>query len=429
MNSLRKRAKISQIWLKEQKMKILILTPTFFPFTGGAERGIYEITRRLAARHQVLLLTPKPGKKYRQDYSSLFKEIKSRNTPVLGDDQVFGIKRFRDTWNMIEWPGQGKLGGIIPPFSPSSVWATVRVARHFQPDVLCVFYGLPSGLAGLVAKKRLGLPFVLALIGRDIPGPNFPPLWKKYLAFVAHRADRIIFISKYCRERLSDRKNLAGEIIPFGVDFDTFKPQPRDNYIRKRFGIPGSRPLLFSVQRLDPWKKTEVLIRTIHFLDKSGLAVSAIIGGIGPEKKKLEHMIHRLNLENKVFLPGFIPERELPVYYASADIFCFHSTFETFGLVLLEAMASGKPIVTVRSTAIPELIEDRKTGLLVETESPQQLAQAIAYLLENQELREKLGQEARSKALEFSWTKVAQQYEKVLTEAAKKLRGVGIKDE
>jgi len=404
-------------------MKILVLTPTFFPLAGGAERGIYEISRRLARDHQVVILTPEPKPKYQRFYGAQERgnlADTSSLAEMANSPSFLLVQRFKDRQNMMNWPGQGKLAGIIPPFSLSAVRATCHVISRFKPHVLCVFYGLPTGLAGVLAKKRQGIPFVLALIGRDLPAPGIPPFWKKYLWWVARRSDHLIFISQFGQKALLGEERKRGKIIPFGVDLHRFSPEGEGlakKSIRKRLNLPDSAPLLFSLQRLDPWKKTDILIQAVELIRRQGWPVYLIIGGKGPERPKLEKKIKELKLEKSVFLSDYIPEAELPAYYQAADIFCFHSTYETFGLVLLEAMASGKPIVATRSTAIPELIEDGLNGLLVEPERPTELAAAIVLLLQNSSLREKLSQEAKKKACGFSWEKISAQYEAVVLQA------------
>lgn len=397
-------------------MRILIITPTYFPIAGGAERGIHEICQRLAQRHNISLLTPRPDPYYYRFYRA------------QGEDEYFwlassptvSIFRFKDQLNLMRWQAKRRYFSFLPPFSLSAIQAAFSLAKSFKPELIISFYSLPTGLAAVVLKKIFKIPLILSLIGRDVPGPGVPPFWKKYVRLVAHQADQIIFISHYCQQALGPIKGIPAHIIPFGINLEDYSKSNKNFSLRQKFGITGEAPITFCLQRLDPWKKTEIIVEAFHYLVKSGEKIYLLIGGRGQEEELLRKRIHQLNLENYVFMAGFIPEREIPSFFLDADIFCFHSIYETFGLVLLQAMAAGKPIVTVRSTAIPELIEDGKTGLLVDPLNPKAMAKAIGYLIKNWDLAKKLGEQAKEKAQFYSWERVSEQYEQIIRQVIAK---------
>jgi len=146
--------------------------------------------------------------------------------------------------------------------------------------------------------------------------------------------------------------------------------------------------------------------------------VVLIVGGEGPEEARLRELSTRIGVSDRVIFAGFIPQEELPHYYSLADLFVFHSLYETFGIALAQALASGTPVVSVNCTAIPELVEDGVNGVLVPPNGPRQLAAGIVHLLEDTALRETYGKRAREKALaKFNWDTIAQHYEKVLQDA------------
>jgi glycosyltransferase involved in cell wall biosynthesis len=116
---------------------------------------------------------------------------------------------------------------------------------------------------------------------------------------------------------------------------------------------------------------------------------------------------------------GYIPREMLPVYHAMTDLFVFHSTYETFGMVLMEAMSYGSPVVSVRNTAIPDVVVDGKTGVLVPTEDVDAFAGAVIGLLEDDQGRREMGKYARERALKsYSWDTIAEEYEAVLEHVA-----------
>jgi len=386
-------------------MKILVLTPTFFPIMGGAELGIFEIYRRLAKRHEVIVLTPWPAEALARVYA-----MEEPDWDMTG----FRILRFKDKTNFKQWPFPEVFWGAIPPFSFSFIGETRRAIERHRPDRINAFYALPTGLAAIAAQKRKNVPVVLSLIGRDIPGPHIPPLWGKYVRFVSHSLADNIFISKYCRDALLGPDSEEGKIVPFGVDLEKFKPENDGRHIKELLRIPKGARVLFSLQRLDPWKRVSILIEAMKLIIKK-IDAYLVIGGKGAQKMQLMSLARDRGLQSRIIFAGYIREADLPSYYAMSDLFVFHSTYETFGLALLQAMASGRPVVSVRSTAIPELIEDHRTGLLVEPSNPDELARAAIDLLEDEPAMISFSTEARRKAVEkYSWQSIADQYERIL---------------
>jgi len=387
-------------------MKVLLITPTYLPIVGGAEIGVFEIYRRLKKKHQVKILTPWPDKKLIKDFGTEEATFETSDKDIL---------RFKDRVNLMKWPGQWRLKGIIPPFSLSSVLAALKNVKTFEPDIVNVFYALPTGLAALFVKSMARTPVVISLIGRDIPGPNIPQMWKIYARSIVKTATDRIFISQYCRRSLFKSDIGIGEVIPFGVDVEKFSPDIDGRKIRNTLDIPKSSKVLFSLQRLDVWKKVDVIIQAMaNILKKKD--VFLVLGGKGPEKERLVQMTADLGLTRRVLFAGYIKEEELPYYYAMSDIFMFHSTYETFGLVLLQAMAAGKPIISTNSTAIPELIENHKNGLLVEPLNPGEMANAALSLLDDEENRKRFSEESRRRVLEkYNWDFIAGRYEEIFS--------------
>lgn len=385
-------------------MKILVLTPTFFPVMGGAELGIFEICRRLGLKHEVTVLTPWPPKAWVRDYGM--------EEPEPGPAH-FQTIRFNDWLNFMKLPLARTLRGAVPPFSFSFVEATREAIERSKPDLVNAFYALPTGLAALAAQKRKKIPVVLSLIGRDMPGPGIPPLWASYARFVARSLREKIFISKYSRGVLLGSHSEEGRIVPFGVDLEKFHPATDGRPLRGKLKIPEGSKVLFALQRLDPWKRVDVVVKAMNIV-LGKMDAYLVIGGKGAEQAPLMRLVRDRGLSSRVVFTGYIKESDLPFYYAMSDLFIFHSTYETFGLVLLQAMASGKPVVSVRSTAIPELIDHRRTGVLVEPLNPNDLAQAAIALLKDEAAMTSFSAEARKRAVEeYSWQRVADLYEQI----------------
>jgi phosphatidylinositol alpha-1,6-mannosyltransferase len=387
-------------------MRILVVTPTFLPLIGGAEIVILEVYRRLAARHEVLLVTADKG-----------------GTESDRDHLVnFPVERYADRLTAMKMRGHRATGGLVPPFSLSAVKAVDDAAGRFRPDVIHAHYMAHTGLAAVVAKKRRGIPSVLTLLGRDVPGPRTPWGWKYYARWAARSATGVTYVSDYCRRAVfGGAANAPGAVIFAGVDIDRFHPLADGRAVRERYGVAALAPLLVAVQRVAPEKRVDIVVRAMRRIVERHPGTVLLVGGKGAALEGLKSLAERLGVAGSVRFAGYIPETELPAHYAAADVFVFHSTYETFGVVLAEAMASGKPVVSVSSTAIPEVVADGQTGLLAPPLDPDALADKVCVLLDSPPERERLGRNAREWAeRNLGWDTIAGRYEAALERAAKR---------
>lgn len=386
-------------------MRILVLSPTFLPVIGGAELVLFEVYRRLARRHEVLLITPVLS-------PSLLRDHASEEYAALVS---FPVERYEDRVSFMRVRGHRWSGGVLPPFSLSAVAAVWRAVRRFHPDVLNVHYLMPTGLAGVVADRWLRVPTVLTLNGRDVPGPGVPPLWRWWQRGLIAFATDVTYGSRYCQRALYPGSYTRGQVVYNGV---TIPPPPGDGAaIRRSLGIQAGEPLFFSLQRLAREKRVDVVLRAMRRYCDSGHAGTLIIGGKGPEEAKLRELAAELGIEKQVRFVGYIPSERLGSYFLACDAFVFHSTFETFGLVVAQALSYGRAVITVRNTALPEVVGD--AGLLVETGNWRSFGDAMMKLAQDEPLRRRLGDagRARTEAL-FNWDRVAAEYEAVLCRAA-----------
>jgi len=386
-------------------LRILAVTPTFLPMVGGAELGLYEIYRRLSRCHAVKVLTPK--------------KRGVEGGPMPGQETE--VWYFRDRLMLGNMRGYGMIRGIVPPISLSFFPVFREIVEKFAPDVVHCAYAIPYGINLALLKSRLRPPVVLSLIGRDVPGPGVPRLWTRCVRWVADKCDHVVYISQYCRESLGlSRKEWS--VIPFGVDCGKFSsPRLSEEAIRLRgeSGLGRDDVVLLALQRLSAEKRVDVVIDAVALLMKQAYPnVRLVIGGTGELESRLRKQARELGLHGRILFAGYIPDSELAKYFAMSDIFVFHSVFETFGIVLAEAMAAGKPIVSVESTAIPELVEDGINGLLVPPLDPEEMAKALIRLVHDRSLRKKMGDCNRRKARAFDWEDVADRYEKLLEQVA-----------
>jgi len=181
--------------------------------------------------------------------------------------------------------------------------------------------------------------------------------------------------------------------------------------------VPPGDSLVFALQRLAPEKRVDALLRALRRCLDAGAAVTLVIGGTGPEAPALRALAAELGIDKHVRFAGYLPRAALGAYFEACDLFAFHSTYETFGLVVAQAMSYGRAVVTVRSTALPEVVGD--AGVLVPPGDSLALGDAIAALVHDPARRRALGEAGRRRAAAlYAWDQVADGYERVLARAA-----------
>lgn len=375
------------------------MIPTFFPRIGGAERLVFELANRWAENNEVRLITPIiPG------------------MPEKNEEYCFSVSRFKDHFETLRFSRVPILSLIhkLLPISFSQARALLYETKKFKPDIINIHYTIPTWLAGLIAGKISRNPVVFSFVSRrDIPGPMIPRKWVFYNRLAIRYSAASVFVTKFCYDAvIGNNSNLAKkcEIIPPGIDLTRFNVYNKAE-ARKKVGLPVENRILFSIQRLAKIKGVDIIIRAFSNIVHQYDDVLLIVGGTGEEAQSLHELALKLGISNKVRFVGFIPDQILPYYYSSADIFLFHSNYETFGITLAEAMASGLPIIAVKSTAVPNVIDNGRTGILVEPKNDQSFAAAIIELLNSEKMRVKLGEEAlRVAQREYNASIIAEKY-------------------
>ena len=199
-------------------------------------------------------------------------------------------------------------------------------------------------------------------------------------------------------------------VIPAGVDTRTFYPEDKTE-AKQKLGINSGQTILYA-GRIEPIKGLDILLDAFRMLDGSGDAQLIIVGGSLSEDKELDRLrsnVDRLGVSEKVMFTGSVGQSELRSYYSAADVFALPSHYESFGLVALEAMACGTPIVASRVGGIPSFVDDGVNGYLIPWRCPEPFADRIEMLLQNSDLRKIMGRAAQRKARAMDWRFVASQ--------------------
>ena len=198
------------------------------------------------------------------------------------------------------------------------------------------------------------------------------------------------------------------EVIPPGVDVSLFRPIDAGK-ARRELGLSDKHTILY-VGRIEPLKGLDILIKAVSMLhDAANVSLIIVGGGLedDAEMRRLKFLASQLDISDMVSFAGAVGQERLPAYYNAADVFVLPSWYESFGLVALEAMSCGTPVVVSRVGGLKTFVENGKTGYLVPWRCPEAFARNLETLLANPALRDAMGSAARRKALDMSWAAMA----------------------
>jgi glycosyltransferase involved in cell wall biosynthesis len=281
-----------------------------------------------------------------------------------------------------------------------------------------------AGLAAMRHAKRKDIPLVVTYHGdaKENQG-SFARrmgvlLTNKYLIDkVLSYATLIISPSEYC---INESKFLLKykdkiSVIPNGINIEDFEIPYSKERCREELDLPLSENIILFVGVLEPHKGPDVLIKAMPEIIKEVPETKLVLMGSGMLKEKLEKLSKKLGIGKHIKFAGFIGNPFIKaLYYKAADVFVLPATGpEIFGIVNLEAMACGVPIVATKIGGIPDVVKGGVNGLLVPPRASDALADAIIYLLQNEDVRVKMGKNGRKKVEDYSWERIAEETERV----------------
>lgn len=285
-------------------------------------------------------------------------------------------------------------------------WRMAGIVRRFEPDIVHCETEFAVGRVGLWAAMRRGIPVVTSY---HTNFAQYAPLYglgrargalERYIASVHRAARRTYTPSTASRAELWRMGVTDVEIWGRGVDLSLFSPARRSARLRTKMGVQNAFTFVH-VGRLAPEKSVGVVLDAFHRLTQlvEGDSVRLIVAGSGPDEPSLRARAPR----SVVFLGNLHRERELPALYASADAFVFASVTETLGLVVLEAMACGLPVIAVPAGGVSDHLRDGQNGLAVPANDPDAMARAMHRMATEPGLRERLGEGALHTARALGW--------------------------
>jgi len=275
---------------------------------------------------------------------------------------------------------------------------TLLTLKKINPDIVHAQSFL-IGLNALVFKKLFGKPYLLSDHGAIYFNWSFRNQISK---LVMRDADGVVALTDDMKKEMLKVHHREIHVVPNGIDLEIFETLPRDE-VRQRLHIKAEEKLIIFVGRLRPEKGLNYLLNAMEIIKQKEHSAKLILVGGGPEESHLELLAEKLELNDCVKFVGQIPNERVSEYMAASDIFILPSLSEGFPVVILEAMASGLPIVTTRVTGLPEIVNNGENGFLVEPRNPQQLAEKILLLFRENGLREEISRNNKEKVKKYDW--------------------------
>lgn len=358
-------------------MKIALFTDTYFPQINGVTNTLNK------------LISYYEG--YGIDYKIFAPEYDTKHISQ-NIERFYSLKFFLYPESRITFPNFMRLNQSL---------------MEFQPDLIHLTTEWGMGLTGLYYAKKHGIPTVSIYTTNFSQYTNYYKInfleqivWNYMRWF--HTQNDITLCPSYATQNLLKEQGIDNtDIFSRGIDSENFHPMYRNHYLRENLGIENKIVFLY-VGRISVEKDLDILNESYRTLQETYKGQTAlVITGDGPYLKKYMTLF-----PSDTIFTGYKKGRELAEIYASCDIFICPSSTETFGNVVLEAMASGLPVIGANAGGVGEIIKQRNTGLKFKPRDPKALMDCMEELMFDAELRNLLIANGRNYSINLSWNKI-----------------------
>ncbi|MDE1834789.1 MAG: glycosyltransferase [Candidatus Micrarchaeota archaeon] len=329
-------------------LKIAFYTDTYLPSMDGVVTSILNFKEELERRGHKVYIFAAGDKESKKKYSK---------------KDVF-------IYQGVEFTPYPQYNVALFPYN------SIFKLNDLDVDLIHVQTPMVMGIAGLMAGKVLRRPVVSSfhtiVTNKPIVDAYYPKnkhlklLAKKsmsrYLKFFYNRCNAVIAPTQTIGKMLSSYKITDVKVVPNSIDIKTLNPKADGSAVRKLAGFNSSNRVILYLGRLSREKKIEVLLKAASMLMKKDSSIRLLVGGSGPAEQHYKSIASSLGIMDNTTFLGFVDQKVLAQVYAAADVVCLPSTFETQGIVLIEAMAVGKPVVGADYLAIKEMIHNGKNG-------------------------------------------------------------------
>jgi len=361
------------------KMKISIFVSMFPPERlGGTEIATFNIAKYLSKKHEVHVFT-----------------TLDEGLPKESSVEGFYVHR-------IPWPKIRYFGGLL-------FWINIaRLLKKIKPDIIHA-QNIGNGKTIFLLNKIFRKPIVIWARGSDA---NFLFMHKKDWALkqALKNADAVISLTDDMEKKIREVCNREIFVIPNGIDLNVFEGFSKEE-LRKKFGLSKNEKTILYVGTLRPIKGLTYLIEAVKIINDKNIKL--LLVGRGEERKHLEKLVKKFKIENIVTFVGRVPNKEVFEYMAASDVLVLPSLSEGFPNVILEAMASGLPIVATKVGGVPKIVNNEVNGFLVDPKNPKQICEALLLLFKDKNLREKISKNNKMEAKKYSWESAIDKLDKL----------------
>ena len=369
-------------------MKILLLSSRFFPHVGGVEKVIESLAEKLSKNNEVIILSS-------LDDASNFLKIENSITNVEG----YKLKRI---WMNIP---RSFFGLVIFPYRfLSAVYSLTSFLKKQKPDIVNLHFPDDVSIYLWFSRIFYKSSLVINIHGNDLHIFSKKFFHKFFIKSLLNDSEKIIVNSKYMKKDMLSVTNIESSkivMIPNGIDVSYINSIPMQKYVETDY--------LFFVGRFVHKKGVDILIRAVSLLKNNSLKL--VIEGKGEEKENLEKLIIELGLSERIILVGGnLSEEQKFEYMKGALIGIVPSRIEPFGIVALEYLSCGTPLIASKTGGLFDILEDQKTCIFFENENYKELAKKIDELLADKELRKALSANGKDLVKKYTWDEVSKKY-------------------
>lgn len=362
-------------------MRIVLANDTYYPHVNGSS----YFTQRLAfylnkAGHNVMVIAPSRRTRSENFTHEGISVVGITSIPVLVQ------KNFRFSPSVFV---KRKIKKALKDFKPDLVHiqshfflsrTVAQTARKLNIPVMGTNHFMPENLVHF-----LHLPKKPEEILKRFAWKDFKRIFNKL---------SIVTTPTHAAAKLLRDNGFTKPVLPIscGIDTEKFNTKKDGSSLRKKYWIPNKSALLY-IGRLDKEKNVDTLLKAFAQVAKKTDSIF-VIGGTGAEKENLQNIAKDLKIDKNVIFLGFVPDKDLPLFYHLGDCFVIAGTAELQSIVTLEAMASGLPVIAVNAVALPELVKHGKNGYLFNINNTKILSKYMYNILSNKKLRQKMAAES-----------------------------------
>lgn len=366
-------------------MRIAFFTNCYKPLINGVVTSIVYLKEAYEKKgHQTYIFAPKV-----EDYI----------------DQEKNIFRYRsiNLTNKVKYP-------IAIPLS----FKAKKVITEFNPDLIHIHHPFVLSSVAIMYSKQLGIPKILTIHTQydqyayyvaPLPQKLTQEVIKKIVSNLADKTDCITTPSESMKVLIKNYgiKNRI-EVIPNAIKLSTFREKNELECLKisKRYNLKEDEKIILFVGRLATEKNIDKIIKALGIIKKHGISkTKLLIVGNGPARDELTHLVQALGVEEEVIFCGEVNYEEIRYYYKIADVFTMASASESFGIVTIEALASGLPVLAVKAPGAMYILTDGFDGLLTD-DNIEHFAKALEKIIRDPELRERLSKGALKTSAKYS---------------------------